>query len=386
MSENIAPESLTLQHIAKWTGEDMRAQLVRPGMREAIMALLKDRSWADVQKAATGTEGTVVATSTPEEEAEAARVAAEAEAKRVADEAEAARVAAEAARPKKFSIDYQVKDEDGNPIGRPTHLEAPTEEALREKLVEAHTQATRAFHRLKTQKLTFKQQQQQPAQVEKPMTDAELSAALVDIRSDDPKKAFDAQIRVTQEERRKAAEEREAARQAQVSYAFLKKHIADYNNCEANNQALHDYIKENQLEWTLDNLEIAFIAKGSELAEVVKPVVPAPSVNPAPAATPAVTTSAAVPVVQPTLTAPAQVVPPANPVGTAPRPGVNGGIVPGQTSGVRPAAKQTGITVEEIKSWDGPTMRMKMQNPAIRAQIEKLARERSEAGLTRRGH
>jgi hypothetical protein len=61
---------------------------------------------------------------------------------------------------KKIVREYQVRDEDGNPIGRPTHLEAWSAEEMIEKMQTAHENATRAFHRLKKQKLQFNEKEQ----------------------------------------------------------------------------------------------------------------------------------------------------------------------------------------------------------------------------------
>lgn len=378
----VTPETLTLAHVAKWDGTEMRKHMAHPEMRTAIMEILKGKSLDDVHAAAVQPVDVPV-TPTPEEQAaadaEVARLA-QVEADRVTAEQaaqELARVAAEeAAKPKKIVLDYQIKDEDGNPIGRPTHLEATSEEEMRQKMIEAHTQATRAFHRLKKQKISFKQPDQTSAPA--PMSDQDIIAALQDVQSKDSSKADAAQQRLMENERRKAAHETEQIRQKGVSLEFLKKHLHDFNNCQANVQLIGSYIEENQLVWTLDNLEIAFNALESELAPVVKPVAPVTPVNPAPVTpAPAVATQTTPPAVRPEVIVPAPVTPPANPAPAQPRPGVNGGLVPGQQSGSRPVAKPTGLTAEEIRSWDGPTMRKKMQNPAIRAEIEKFARERN---------
>jgi len=359
----VTPETLTFQHIQKWTGTEMRNQMAHPDMRAAIINLLKNRNPEEIRELAAKEAQVVVVDSAPVAPDPAAE-----EAARVA--AEAARIAAEeAAKPKVFAVDYQVRDEKGNAIGRPTHLEAPTEEGLRLKLIEAHTQATRAFHRLKEQKTTFKQPQvQTPIQQPERLTDDELKQALNDVRSEDPKISAQAQAKITLEERRKAAEAQRLYLEEQASYAFLRKHIHDFNNCEANIKMIDEYIKEHKLEWTLDNLELAFIARESELApKVVEPVAPV-VLNPAPTVTPVVTPAAPV-VVQPVVPAPvAPAVP--NPAPAVPRPGVNGGVVPGESSGVRPAAKPAGLTAEEIRSWDAATYKKHLANPAMRAQIE----------------
>jgi len=362
-TEQVTPQTLTLQHVAKWDGTEMRRQMAHPEMREAITNLLKSRSLAEIEQIAA--QQPVV----PVEEVVVPQPIVEPVVPVVP-------VPVVPEPPKKYVADYQIRDEEGNPIGRPTHLEAPSEEELRAKLIEAHTQATRWGHRLKKQKTTFKKDEPQ-AVVPAKLSDEDLAQAIADVRSDDPKKAAEAQGKITQEERRKLAIAQEEARQQAVSLAFLRKHLTDFNNCDANVKMMGEYMQENQLAWTLDNLELALIAKESELAPVVQQAAPVVPVNPAPAVTPVVTTPAAPVVVQPVVPAPVQPAPVVNPVVPAPRPGVNGGIVPGENTGVRPAAKPTGLTAEEIRSWDGPTMRKNMANPAMRAQIEAFVAARN---------
>ncbi len=388
MNTQITPETLTFDHIKSWTPQEMKDQMRRsPEMREAVYNIVKVKSQADIEAAQAEMEANSAPVveeppvQTPEELAavEAQRVAAEqAETQRIAAEQEAARVAA---LPKKFVADYQIKDEDGNPIGRPTHLEAASEEELRGKVIEAHVQATRAFHRLKKQKVSFKEQPQPVVPTQS--SDAELLAFMKDLKSDDPQKQLDAVRKVQKldtdrskaESDQKLAEINELRRQEQVSYKFLTQHQKDFNNCEANIALVKGYFQDNELAWTSDNLEIAFHALESELAPVesVAAIVPANPVVVAP-----VTVVPATPVVvQPVVIAPVVPALPANPVVAAPRPGVNGSIVPGQNSGSRPVATPTKtITAEEIRSWDGPTMRAKMRNPVLRAQIEAVAASR----------
>jgi len=388
----VTPETLTFDHIKGWTGQEMKDQMHRSTeMRAAIYEIIRTKSLADVEAAQAEIEARQVAdlpptTASPEEivVSEEQRVEAEAEAQRVAaEQVEATRVAA---LPKKFVADYQVKDEDGNAIGRPTHLEAATEEELRGKIIEAHIQATRAFHRLKKQKVSFKEQQQPivPAQ----SSDAELLTFMKDLKSDDPQKQLDAvrkvqkveADRVKAEADQKTSELNELRRQEKVSYDFLVRHQKDFNNCQANIELVKGYFEENQLAWTSDNLEIAFHALESGLAPVAVPVPPTTPVNPVPVVAAVVPPTSVVPVaVSPVVPTTVQTVVPANPVLPARRPGVNGSLEPGQNSGVRPAAVEPkGLTVEEVRSWDGPTMRAKMRNPAIRAQIVAFAEARNK--------
>lgn len=391
--EVVTPETLTFDDIKSWDGGMMKKQMAHPEMREAIYNVVRARSLSEVEATSAQEISPVVETVlTPEEQAAAAEIAykaaEEVEAQRVATEAaaaEQARKAAEEVTPKKVVVDYQVKDEDGNSIGRPTHLEAATEDELRAKIIEAHIQATRAFHRLKKQKVSFKEPT--PAATVVPISDVELLAFMKDLKSEDPQKQLEAVRKVNKAESdkqqaeydKKLAEVQELRRQEQVSFMFLKRHGNDFNNCEANINLIKNYFLENELAWTLDNLEIAFHALESELAPVEAPVAPVAPANPEPApAAPVVPTPAAVPAVQPVVTATAQVPAPVNPAPVTPRPGVNAGIIPGQNSGSRPAPAPKGLTAEEIRSWDGPTMRVKMRNPALRAQIEAFAAERNK--------
>lgn len=373
---SVTPETLTFEHIKTWSGDEMKRQMAHPDMRIAVMNVISSRNLEEVAAAQdeinSRTETVVevpptevVSETTPEEIA-AGDQRKEAEEVNIV-ETEAARKAAEA--PKKFVVDYQCKDEDGNPIGRPTHLEAATSEELIDKMKVAHEQAVRAFNRLKKQKISFKDQQ--PKVIQK--SDEELLAAMKDLRSDDPAKQLEAVRKVQKaDDEKKEADRQELERQRQVSKNFLDAHKHDFNNCKANIELIKEYFEENpELLWTSDNLEIAFHALEHKLAQVVEPTAPAAPANPEPVSAPVRTTKAASPAVQPEVIAPVPAPPPANPAVVAHRPGVNGGMVPGQSSGSRPTAiSQKGLTAEEIRSWDGPTMKAKMRDPRVRPQIE----------------
>jgi hypothetical protein len=391
----LTPENLTYEDVKAWDGHTMKHYMSGP-LREAIYRVISEQSVVLAQPSQQ-VEVVVPPQPTPEEqETERLRleteqqVQAETERQRLAAEqvrvAEEQRIATEAARPKKIVLDYQVTNEKGEKIGRPTHLEAANHEEMIEKMKEAHIQATRAFHRLKEQKVqSVHEVRQAPPAPAQQMTDAELLAAIKDLKSDDPTKALEAHRllnkaeadRVQAEADAKVAKAEAEAKGKLVSYQFLMNHLTDYNNCEANNKMLHQYLQENELAWTVDNLDIAFHALEKELAPVVESVV-VPPANPATVqpviATPVVPPAAA-PVVQPAPAAPVTPTPPANPAPAQPRPGVNGGIVPGQNSASRPSGDPKGLTMAEIHSWDGPTMRAKMRNPQLRAEIERVVAE-----------
>lgn len=377
------PENLTFEDIKKWDGAEMRRHMATT-LRPHIIQIISSRPLAEVEAAAAEQPPEPVAPPEPVPDDSAALLA---EAQRLADAQRAAEAAAVPVVPKKIVVDYQVTDEEGNPIGRPTHLEAATWEEMHVKQKEAHIQATRAFHRLKKQKVSFKEPQAPAPPVE--LSDAEMLSAIRDIKSEDPKTALAAVRKINQVEAARVKAEADAevaktnelARQERVSFTFLKNHLHDFNNCEANVNLIKGYFEEQQLAWTVDNLEIAFHALESELAPVVKPVTPAAAVvNPPPAVVPP-TTVAAQPVVAPVVTPPAPTPVVVNPPAADPRPGVNGGLVPGQNSAPRPAPKTSGLTDEEVRSWDGPTMRLKMKNPILRAQIMQFVADRNARKL-----
>ena len=278
--------------------------------------------------------------------------------------------------------DYQVTDENGNAVGRPTHLEARNWPELLLKQREAHIQATRAFQRLKAQKISFKQQ----PQVKTPSKEELLQSILT---SPDPAAAV-AQVKkaieVTPEmAANKAIEDAEASK---VTFLFLTKHLNDFNNCEANTKLLGEYFQENNLVWTLDNLEVAFefLRDTNQLAPMPARAVPSvENTAPAPAAASAATAApAAASAAVPAATAPpAASATPATPVQSEnkppvrvePRPGVNSGIVPSPSNANRivDVLTQTAsgqLTKREIAKWDAKTLRERMRDPEWRPKLE----------------
>ena len=335
--------------------------------------------------------------------AEAARVAAETEAARKAAEVIIKPWEAEDASYATYGIhvtrdaeghiqrivqEYQVKDESGNPIGRATHLEAKSWPEFISKKDECHVQATRAFNRLKSQKVSFKQQQ--PVEPEyKPLTDEEMAVLLKDLKGDDSAKAVAAARKIAGSE---VAKDRQAARDAEVKaqgqaigYEFMKRHVHDFNPCKANSDLIGQWLEENNLEFTLDNLELALIAKENELAPVS---VPARRVEVPPVVNPPATVPQALPAVQhpsaelAARQAAAAAAPPAAPVppvtqpvaeNTPPaqsRPGINGGLEPGSLSAQRPTVtNQPKYTREAILKMDKEQLKRLVKDPKSRAEI-----------------
>lgn len=300
-------------------------------------------------------------------------------------------------KPTRYSQIYQVADEDGTTIGRPTNLSAATLPELMAKQKEVHTQATRAFHRLKRQKLT------QKAEKTTVLTPEQISEATkIALEEKDASKVTDvikATIETayqTREEELRKKELREEGRA--ISNEFMRRHLHDYNTCEANKKAMAEYFVEHNLDFTLDNLEVAFVdlmdqgglvlvasagttthasetanpgstAASTASAAPVIPVAEAAAAAPASAATtqpaassqPAVeataTTSAAAPNVQP----------------AARRPGVGGSIAPGSLSAQRPGAPDPALARKEFlrdyQKQSPEEMRRRIKDPKYAAQL-----------------
>jgi hypothetical protein len=382
----------TKETILKMSGPDLRAAMKNPESRGLIEEALKTVTPEEIQQIAETPEE--LAAKEAGEKAEADRLAKEAADKvevdrlaaeaLVAEKAEADKKAieakavadAEAAKKKKFVVEYQATDESGAPIGNKTHLEATSQEELIEKMKTAHIQAVRAFTRLKNQKVTFKKEEP----ITLPMSDAERIEVAKDLKAEDPAKAADAVKKLMNEEldkeRAKAREAEEKANGERVSYQFMKNHMSDFNPCEANAQIIGNYIKENNLAWTVDNLEIAFANVESQLAPrevpptpqpvaVVQPVVEIPA---APVVEIPVAPVAVAPVVEP-----ASVVPPPAARPPQPRPGVNTGVVPGESlSGARPSNTKPGLTMKDIAKMSADEFRKAKRDPAFMKQLEAL--------------
>lgn len=389
---------LTRADIGKMSADEFRKAMKDPEKAAQISAALASVDTSQLE-AALEEENEQAKAIREAQEAESARVAAEAQAaeqreasafvaqkeqERLAEEARKAEEARVAATPQKIVIEYQAKDENGQPIGSPTHLEAYSPEEMYKKMQNAHENATRAFHRLKKQKLT----QKQPELPSAKLTDEQLIDLNKKIQSDDQTIRFNALRQLadhaTEVERDKLRVANAEADRTVETFKFLTNHVNDYYRCEANGKILSNYLNENDLAWTADNLEIAFLAVENKLAQAPgKPAeVPAPAavvppvVKPA-AEVPVAANTAAVPVVpsavaEPTPTpAPQSTTVPNTP--PTPRPGVNGAFVPGATfTGARQETKPAGLTKADIKAWTAEEMRKQMRNPAMRAEIDRV--------------
>jgi len=128
----------------------------------------------------------------------------------------------------------------------------------------------------------------------------------------------------------------ELYRQETASFEFLTRHTNDFNNCAANIALIKDYFAEHRLKWTRENLEKAFLELKQKLAPVPGAVITTPPSAPEP---------------------------PPPPVPATP---------------AQPVADLPGLSMKEIDSWDGQTMRRKMADPAARKQIDQCLAAEAE--------
>lgn len=297
----------------------------------------------------------------------------------------------------RYIEEYQVLGEDGKPIGRPTHLEARTLPELASKKREVHTQATRAFHRLKQQKLTFKKytilSPEAIAEAAKQALEAkDLNAVTEVVRG-----IIETQY---QKEQRELREKQLFEDGRAISNEFRARHLHDYNPCVANQNAIGEYFAEHNLEFTLDNLEVAFqdLKDQGKLAPVTSVAgtrTATVAANPAAAAAAAAPAPPVIPVAEPPVAAPASATP-AQPQAvvapvveaTAPtpaaapnvqpaarRPGVNGSLPPGTLSAQRPGAPEPALARKEflkmVKDMKPEVMKQKLKtDPQFVKQLE----------------
>lgn len=300
--------------------------------------------------------------------------------------------------PTKITRVYQVRDENGNPIGRPTSLTANSMEEMLDLMQKAHEEATRAFHREKKRVLTFKQKEQTAVTPES--IKAAAAKALEAKNADEALEVVRGVIANEYKSQEEAARLREIELKNKEAYAegqrignqFVRNHLHDFNPVEANLLALGEALKKHDLEFTLENLEFVFDDLKSQEGKLVAggnpqaakrqaepaPITPAPATEVAavpttelPAtepAAPVTVTEVAPPAAQSQPTVEATESTPAAPQSATParRPGVNGGIAPGTLSAKRPEAINPELArkefMKELKAMPASEMKQRLNH------------------------
>lgn len=290
----------------------------------------------------------------------------------------------------KLVQEYQVRDEDGTPIGRPTHLEAKSALELLSKQRKAHEEAVRFGYRMKKQKLQFKSDQ--PKSLLTPEQIQEAARVALEEKSGDKAADVVREILRTDFEKQETELRNRIALEngRSIAVTFKMNHIYDYYDCDANKAALKAYFDEQpDLEFTQDALEFAFqdLTRQGKLVplpnrggqtrvdDAANPAAPTSIAAPAAAITAppaaAVETVPVVPVEVPpsqaasTTTVPTPAVAANIAAPAARRPAVNGGLPPGTLSAQRPGLQDPAQTRKEflktIRDMDAKVMVHKLK-------------------------
>ena len=254
-------------------------------------------------------------------------------------------------------LEYQAKDDAGNPIGRPTRIVYHNQEELIEKMQQAHTESVRAlarqnkaFDELRKAKLTRK-----PVEPSiKKLTDVEKKQAVAGIAN--PTTAEDSVRKLSgieslEERLTKAELKTKRAEYEAAGWKWMQKH-PEYYRCKANSDALDKFLRENDLEYTVGNLDIAFDSIGDQLATDPNKTV----VNNDPAANNDVPNNE----------------PPNAPSSDLERRPPSFGIAPGTGTGARPTGRPVGMTKKDViakKKSDPKWWKEVLNNPTKLAEV-----------------
>ena len=197
----------------------------------------------------------------------------------------------------KYTINFPLTDEQGQPLldragkARVTHLIADSAEELITKMATSNLEVSRALDRSNRHIETLKSKRPTPRAVApdlkaKPLSQEETIQVGLDIQ--DPRKAAAAVEKMVESRIGPVAGEVERQRQTldqtakvRLGREFFSRHKDDLADIAANGSMLAKWITENELDWTLDNLEIAFVTLGDRLVRPVPPRNAAPA-EPAP--------------------------------------------------------------------------------------------------------
>ena len=273
----------------------------------------------------------------------------------------------------KIIHDYQARDEDGNPIGNPTHFESTNLIVHCGKLQNAHINAGRYAERMRGDKHKVASATMTAGiKSEKAEAAAARSRALAEeaAKEQDGAKMQEA-VKASIEAEKESQEALRAAQETgrAITNSWLADHTEDFLPCQASSKIMGDYMTANGLSWTYDNLEKTFQAVKDQLPKPVRSVATTPvseatntpaeaTMTEAEASAQSAVAPANVAVRVSAAQANPQAVPPAS-AATAPtanvavnrpvvtrKPVVNGGLQPGTLSAPRP--ESTATTPEDI--------------------------------------
>lgn len=261
---------------------------------------------------------------------------------------------------KKWTREYQPKDENGLPVGPPQKFEADTQQELIDKLAAAHENASVSLYKAKkANKLgtMLEPDKDEPMQTfeERPLTAEErikVNKLLNDTntQADAMKILLEAQFGAPVESVRQVLREAEIAKRVErirESISDFRKAHPEYVESESNRDTMTKYLDKHNMPYTKKNLEIAF----EDLMQDNLLTVRAPQAAVLPSAP--VTPVAAAPAVEPTIPAQPTQDPaiPVTPTEVRPKQS-SSGLGRGDSSAPPSSAapKTVGITVREINA------------------------------------
>lgn len=248
----------------------------------------------------------------------------------------------------KWILDYQPVDEAGNAIGPARHIEADTQQEMIEKQAQEHIKAVQTVQARRKKPTNF---DPAPAPVQPKVPTADDNTRLV-VALQDPAQAREAIQTAVGYEKIKATDERVQILQIQlIGQQFQNIHYPDYYPTEDNGKILMDYLNENQMAYTLKNLNIAY--------DVLKDtLVQRPSVTPI--ETPA-----------------AGGVPPAR------QRSATSGLIPGQGTLPRPSGAAPGLTWADVDTLTYDELKEKQRDPKWNAAYMNLCATSSRSSKRR---
>lgn len=183
----------------------------------------------------------------------------------------------------KYSIVVQATDENGQPIldrhgnAKTTNLVADSPAELVQKMAESNLGLERTLNRQNKHIEVLKTRRPTPAREPKKIQATPLSEeqkTQIGLEIQDPRTAVAAVEKVVQsavpvaaitESIESASKDADLANRERIASTFMDRN-PDYYPVSANNAMLNGYLKQNKLEFSVPNLEIAFAAVADKLA------------------------------------------------------------------------------------------------------------------------
>lgn len=301
-----------------------------------------------------------------------------------------------ATEPKKFSTEYQIEDDNGNPIGPPQHFEADTQKDLLEMVKAAHKNAAREMYKTKKavkigNLITPDPERPLNKYERKPLSADELVRIANGLKdpqgaSNAAKSLIEAELGVSFDVVRDSLQYTEIKRRIEEAQEqtdlFLNAH-PEYVNADSNKEMILKYLEKRNLAITHKNLELAY----EDLTSTTPPllIIQQPrSAAPQPVSEPVVANEIVTP---PVLNAP--LVPPAIPAEPTKAPAIteppevrarvsSSGLSRSDGSAPAPVAapKAKGITPQQIASMNSIQYAQWLKDPANREIVKEMDKQK----------